>query len=52
MQACQIEAWVQYLEVFLPWIALFDERIPLEVQACFVKDKPILNKDLAKRREH
>ena len=47
--ACrEIEAWVEYLEVFLPWIALFDDRIPSEVQACFVKDKPILNKDLAK----
>ena len=44
----EIEAWVKYLEVFLPWIALFDDRIPSEVQACFVKDKPILNKDLAK----
>ena len=28
----EIETWVEYLEVFLPWIALFDDRIPSEVQ--------------------
>ena len=24
----EIEAWVEYLEIFLPWLALFDDRIP------------------------
>ena len=44
----EIEAWVEYLEVFLPWIALFDDRIPSEVQQCIVKEKQIQNKDLSK----
>ena len=44
----EIEAWVEYLEVFLPWIALFDDRVPSEVQQCIAKEKQIQNKDLSK----
>ena len=31
----EIETWVEYLEIFLPWLALFDDRIPGEIQSHF-----------------
>ena len=36
------------LEVFLPWIALFDDRIPSEVQKYLTRDETILNNSLPK----
>ena len=44
----EIEIWVDYLEVFLPWIALFDDRIPSEVQKYLTRDQAILNNSLPK----
>ena len=44
----EIETWVDYLEVFLPWIALFDDRIPGEVQKYLTRDQAILNNSLPK----
>ena len=44
----EIETWVDYLEVFLPWIALFDDRIPSEVQKYLTRDTAILNNSLPK----
>ena len=34
----EIEAWVDYLEVFLLWVALFDDRIPAEVQKYLTRE--------------
>ena len=44
----EIETWVDYLEVFLPWIALFDDRVPSEVQKYLTRDTAILNNSLPK----
>ena len=44
----EIEAWVDYLEVFLPWIALFDDRIPAEVQKYLTREETVLNNSLPK----
>ena len=44
----EIETWVDYLEVFLPWIALFDDRIHSEVQKYLTRDQAILNNSLPK----
>ena len=44
----EIEAWVDYLEVFLPWIALFDDRIPSEVQKYIAREEAIVNNSLPK----
>ena len=44
----EIKAWVDYLEAFLPWIALFDDRIPAEVQKYIVRDSVVLNSSLPK----
>ena len=34
----EIEAWVEYLEIFLPWLALFDDRIPGEISRTLGKN--------------
>ena len=44
----EIEAWVDYLEVFLPWIALFYDRIPGEVQKYLTREETVLNNSLPK----
>ena len=37
----EIEAWVEYLEIFLPWLALFDDRIPGEIQSHFGQEATV-----------
>ncbi|OLP83684.1 hypothetical protein AK812_SmicGene35510 [Symbiodinium microadriaticum] len=44
----EIEAWVEYLEIFLPWLALFDDRIPGEIQSHFGQDATVQNSRLSK----
>ena len=44
----KIEAWVDYLEAFIPCVALFDDQIPGEVQKYIGKDSVILNSTLPK----
>ena len=44
----EIEAWVEYLEIFLPWLALFDDRIPGEIQSHFGQEATVQNSRLSK----
>ena len=44
----EIEAWVEYLEIFLPWLALFDDRIPEEIQSHFGQKTTVQNSKLSK----
>ncbi|CAE7450552.1 unnamed protein product, partial [Symbiodinium microadriaticum] len=44
----EIEAWVEYLEIFLPWLALFDDRIPGEIQSHFGQETTVQNSRLSK----
>ena len=34
----EIEGWADFLEQFLPWIALFDDRIPEELHRAMVSE--------------
>ena len=44
----EIETWVEYLEIFLPWLALFDDRIPGEIQSHFGQETTVQNSRLSK----
>ena len=37
----EIEGWADFLEQFLPWIALFDDRIPEELHRAMVSETVI-----------
>ena len=44
----EIEGWADFLEQFLPWIALFDDRIPEELHRAMVSDTVIKQSALDK----
>ena len=46
----EIEGWADFLEQFLPWIALFDDRIPEELYRAIASEVTIKQSSLIRGR--
>ena len=44
----EIEVWIEYLKIFLPWLALFDDRIPGKIPSHFGQNTTVQNSRLSK----